>query len=402
MDIARQLRDGATAASARRTLLGDVLVIGQLAASLVLLVGVGLFFRALEQAAHIDPGFEAAHVATVALDPASWGYDAAKARMFFRDLRDRVAQLPGVTSIAYATILPLALRSNVDEMQVNAQRNSKVDLHYLQVDEGYFATLRIPLLIGRDIGRTDDQRAPGIAVVNETFARRFAGGVSGVLGRTIRYHDAPVTVVGVVRDAKLESLDEQVPPRVFFPIAQVWESKRVLLVRSSGDPRMLTAAIQEAVRQLDETAPRPAVVPLEEAMSIGVMPQRIAASVTGALGAVGLALAIVGLYGIIAYATARRAREIGIRLALGATASDVLRMVVRDGLSLTLIGAAVGIVLAAGASRAVASLLFGVSSVDPVVYGVTSALLIGVALFATWLPARRAAGTSPVQALRAE
>lgn len=402
VDIAEQLREGAAAASARRTWLGDALVIGQLAASLVLLVGVGLFLRALEQAARIDPGFAATDVATVALDPASWGYDEPRARTFFRDLRDRVAHLSRVTGTAYATLLPLTLRSNVDEMQVNAQSDSKVNLHYLQVDDGYFATLRIPLVMGRDIARTDDERAPSVAVVNERFARRFGGAVGRVLGRTIRYHDRQVTIVGVTRDAKLESLDEQVPPRVFFPIAQVWESKRVLLVRSNADPRALTTAIQEVVHDLDKTAPRPAVVPLDEAMSIGVMPQRIAASVTGVLGVLGLILAIVGLYGIIAYSTARRSREIGIRLALGATASDVLRMVIREGLCLTIIGTGVGLLVASAASRVVASLLFGVSSVDPIVYGLMSALLIGVALFATWLPARRAAATSPMQALRAE
>jgi ABC-type antimicrobial peptide transport system permease subunit len=211
-----------------------------------------------------------------------------------------------------------------------------------------------------------------------------------------------VTVVGVVRDAKLESLDERVPPRVFFSIDQQWESKRALLVRATGDERTLTASIQAAVRDLDATAPRPVVVALETAMSIGVMPQRIAAAVTGALGVVGMILAMVGLYGIVAYSTMRRAHEIGIRLALGATASDVLRMVLRGGMRLTTIGIAVGLVLAAIASRVVTSLLYGVSALDPVAYLSTSALLIGVALFATWVPARRAAATDPMRVLRTE
>jgi ABC-type antimicrobial peptide transport system permease subunit len=193
-----------------------------------------------------------------------------------------------------------------------------------------------------------------------------------------------------------------VPPRVFFPISQLWETKRALLVRSTGDPRVLAAAIQATVRELDETAPRPAVVPLEQAMSIGVMPQRIAASVTGALGALGLILATVGLYGVIAYSTTRRAREIGIRLALGAAASDVRRTVVREGMGLTMIGTAAGVLLAAGASRVIASFLFGVSSVDPIAYATMSALLTSVSFVATWLPARRAANTSPMEALRAE
>ena len=189
---------------------------------------------------------------------------------------------------------------------------------------------------------------------------------------------------------------------MFFPIAQQWESKRSLLIRSNGDPRSLTTAIQRAVAELDATAPRPSVVPLETAMRIGVMPQRIAAAVTAALGMLGMILAAVGLYGIVAYSTTRRAHEIGIRLALGATASDVLQMVVRDGMRIALIGIAVGLVLAAGASRVVVSFLYGVSALDLVAYGGMSALLISVALFATWLPAHRAARTDPMRVLRAE
>jgi hypothetical protein len=255
--------------------------------------------------------------------------------------------------------------------------------------------------MGRLIARTDDEHAPRVAVVNETFARRFAPN-SNVLGRTIRYRDTSVSIVGVVRDAKLESLGEHVPPRVFFPIDQQWESKRALLVRSAADPRAIIAAIQRVVQEIDETAPRPTVVPLETAMSIGVMPQRIAASVTGVLGVLGMMLASIGLYGIVAYSTTRRAHEIGIRLAVGATASDVLRMVLCDGMRLTIIGVGVGLVLAAGASRAVASLLYGVSAMDPVAYGAMSALLLSVALVAIWLPARRAAAIEPMKVLRGE
>ena len=401
MDIAKQLREGGAAVSARRSWLGNSLVVGQLAASLVLLVGVGLFLRALEQASRMNPGFDATHVTSVALDPAAWGYDEAKARVFFRDLRDRVAHLPGVATTAYVTILPLTLRSNVDEMQLGPSGDAKTALHFLQVDEGYFSALRIPLMTGRGFAHTDDETAPRVGVVNETFVRQYAPN-EGVLGRTIHYHNAPVSIIGVVRDAKLESLGERVPPRIFFPIAQQWESKRALLVRSTGDPSALTASIQRIVRDLDETAPRPAVIPLETAMSIGVMPQRIAASVTGALGVLGMILATIGLYGVIAFSTTRRSHEIGIRLALGATASDVLRMVVGEGMRLTMLGVAVGLVLAATASRVVASLLYGVSSVDPVTYGSMSALLVGIALFATWLPARRAATTSPMEVLRSE
>ena len=401
MDVAKQLRDGGATASTRRSWLADSLVVGQLAASLVLLVGVGLFVRALEQASRIEPGFDATHVTTVAFDPAAWGYDEAKSRVFFRDLRDRIEHLPGVVTAAYATILPLTLRSNVDEMQVDPSTSTKVPLHFLQVDEGYFSALHIPLVMGRAFVLADDEHASPVAVVNETFVHQFMP-TGSVLGRTIRFRNAQVTIVGVARDARLESLGERVPPRVFFSIDQQWESKRALLVRSAGDPSALAASIQTTVRSLDSTAPRPALVPLESAMSIGVMPQRVAAFVTGALGIVGMMLAAVGLYGIVAYSTTRRSHEIGIRLAVGATAPDVLRMVLRDGMRLTLMGVAAGLVLAASSARVVASLLYGVSSIDPVAYGGMAALLVSVALFATWLPARRAASTNPMTVLRGE
>ena len=401
VDIAVQLRDGAVGGSARRGWLGTAFVVGQLATSLVLLVGVGLFLRALQQARRIDPGFDANGVASAQFDAESWGYDESKARAFFRDLQERVRKLPGVTAVSYVTILPLTLRSNVDEMEVEGIGDSKVAMHLLQVDAGYFSTLRIPLLAGRDIAPTDNERTPRIAVVNEAFAHRF-GLSQGILGRTIRFRGGPITIVGIARDAKLESLAESVPPRVFFPIAQLWESKRALLVRADGDSRTLNLAIQSAVRDIDPTAPRPGVVPLESAMSIGLMPQRLAAGVTGTLGLIGLVLATVGLYGTIAYSTSRRAREIGIRLALGARSSDVLTMVLREGGRLTAAGIALGLLLATGAARVVASLLFGINPVDAIAFGGMSALLIVVALLATWLPARRAACSNPMAILRTE
>jgi predicted permease len=401
LDVVVQLRDGSVGGSARRTWLGNALVVGQLATSLLLLVGVGLFLRALQQASRIDPGFDANGVTAAQFDAESWGYDEAKARAFFRELRGRVERLPGVTTVSYTTILPLTLRSNVEEMQFEGQGDRKFPLHFLQVDDGYLTALRIPLVIGRDIAFTDNERAPRVAVVNEAFGRRFAEG-KNLLGRAIRFHGEPVTIVGVARDAKLESLGEAVPPRVYFPLAQQWESKRALLVRGGGDPRTLASAIQAAVHDIDESAPRPAVIPLRRAMAIGLMPQRIAASVTGMLGLIGLVLATIGLYGIIAHSTSRRGREIGIRLALGARRADVSRMILREGMRLTAAGIVTGLLLAAAASRVVASLLFGVSPLDAITFGGTALLLATVALVASWLPARRAAAADPMVVLRAE
>jgi len=205
-----------------------------------------------------------------------------------------------------------------------------------------------------------------------------------------------------VRDVKLYSLGEQITPGMFFPLAQRWESSRAIMVRGGGDAHTLATALQGIVRDLDATAPRPVVIPLTRAMSIGIMPQRIAAAVTGTLGIIGLILATIGLYGIIAYSTSRRAREIGIRLALGARSTDILSMVLGEGMRLTTGGVLLGLVLSAAASRLVASLLFGVSPMDALTFGVMACVLVVVALAATWIPARRAASASPMTVLRSE
>jgi len=401
VDVAAQLREGAAAGSARRTWLGNALVVGQLATSLLLLVDVGLFVRALQHAARIHPGFDANNVITAQLDAETWGYDQAQAHAFYRELHDRAERLPGVTGVTYTAILPLTLRSHVEEMRLQGQGDAKLPMRFLEIGDGFLSVLRIPLVAGRDFAATDDERAPKVAIVNEAFARRFAADQSA-LGRVLRFRGEPVTIVGVVRDVKLYSLAEQVGPGVFFPLAQRWDSKRAIMLRGGGDAHALATALQAIVRDLDPAAPRPTVVPLLRAMSIGIMPQRIAAAVTGTLGIVGLMLATIGLYGIIAYSTSRRAREIGIRLALGARHSDILSMVLREGMRLTIGGVVLGLVLSAAASRLVASLLFGVSPMDAVTFSGMAALLAVVALAATWIPARRAASANPMVVLRSE
>ncbi|HEX5830097.1 MAG TPA: FtsX-like permease family protein, partial [Gemmatimonadaceae bacterium] len=403
-DVAARLRDGSTGSSARRTLMGNALVIGQLALSL-LLVGAGLFMRALQHAGRIDPGFDSAGVATVQLNAESWGYDEARGRAFFRALRERVAAVPGVTTVSYTSVLPLVMQSSGADIQVGGTAagggDGRLSIQLLQVDPGYFPTLRIPLLAGREITGRDDERAPKVAVVNETLARRVWPDGSA-LGRTFGYRGEQVTIVGIARDARYASLTEATPALAYFPLAQRWQARQALIVRSAGDPRTLAPAIQGAMRAIDAELPRPPVTSLEQAMTIGLLPQRVAALVTGVLGTVGLLLATAGLYGVIAHAVSRRTREIGIRLALGARRVDVLRMIVREGMRLTTAGVAIGLLLAAALTRLMAGYLLGVSPLDGVSFGAMSAIFVAVALLASWLPARRAAGADPTVALRAE
>jgi predicted permease len=406
-DITARLRDGAAGSGVRRGLMGNALIVGQLALSLVLLVAAGLFLRALDHGARVDPGFDSSAVATVSLDSEAWGYEQGKARAFFRTLRENVAALPGVTSASYTMHLPLTMHNNGDEIRIDGidapgdDPARGIPIWLSRVDVDFLETLRIPLLAGRDFTAADDERAPKVAVVNETFARKFWPDGSAI-GRTFTLHDDRVTIVGVARDAKYNNLGETPTPLAYFAMTQFWSPKQTLLVRTAGDPAAIVPALQRAVRALDPGLPRATMITLRDANSIVLFPQRVAAIVTGALGTIGLLLASVGLYGIIAYSVSRRTREIGIRLALGARGSGVMGMIVGEGMRLATVGVVVGLLLAAGAARLIAGFLFSVSPLDTPTYIGMSLVFVAVALLASYLPARRAATADPMIILRSE
>jgi predicted permease len=404
-DITSRLRNDSAGSGSRRSFAGNALIVGQLALSLVLLVAAGLFIRALNEGSRIDPGFETSGVTTAVFNSESWGYDSTKAQGFYRTLSERVSALPGVSSVAYTNVMPLAFATAGATIEPNgpgtADAAGRVRVEMATVDGRYFDVVRIPLVRGRVYTDDDDARAPHVAIVNETFVKRLWPD-GNALGRTFGLHGDRVMVVGVARDAKYGSLTEKTPPYVYIPTGQMWQPNQTLLVRATVDPTALAPAIRDAVRDIDGAVPRPLVRTLREETSIVLFPQRIAAIVTGVLGAVGLLLAAVGLYGIIAYSVGRRTREIGLRVALGAQRWDVLRMIIREGMWLAGVGVAVGIALAAAATRLIAGFLFDVSPIDAVTFVGMSALFVAVAFLASYLPARRAASTDPLTALRSE
>lgn len=408
-DIVSRLRDGTSGAgaAAKRRVLGNALIVGQLALSLVLLVAAGLLLRALDRGAKTNPGFDPAGVSLASFNMETFGYDTAQGRAFLDALRERVRALPGVTAVTFTTNTPLAFAISEGRVQIPGRTPATNDMNAGETiqltlaDAEYFDVLRLPLVSGRAIVATDDERAPRVAVVNETFARRFWPDASA-LGQTFTYLREPVTVVGVARDAKYGSLGEKTPAFAYFPLRQRMTTGWELLVRSTAAPEAMAAAIQETVRTIDPLLPPPVVRPLTEANAIVLLPQRIAAIVTGVMGGVGLLLATLGLYGIIAYSVNRRTREIGLRVALGAKRADVVGLVVREGMRLAAVGVVVGVVLAAAATRLLSGLLFNVSPLDAATFAGMSALFVLVALVASYLPARRAAAADPMEALRVE
>ena len=406
-DITGWLRDATSGGGVRRGVMSNMLIVGQLSLALVLLVAAGLFLRALNHGARIDPGFDARNVATVSLNSEAWGYDEAKARTFFRTLRRDVGALPGVTAASYTMHLPLTMHGTGDNIRIDGVEPpggdpaAGIPVWLSNVDVDYFAALRLPLIAGRDFTEADNLQAPRVAVINETLARRYWPDGSAI-GRTFRMRNERVTIIGIARDAKYGNLSEGSLTHAYFPLAQYWSPKQTLLVRTAGDPVALAPAIQRAIRAIDPGLPRPTLITLRDANGIVLLPQRVAAIVTGALGAVGLLLASVGLYGIIAYSVGRRTREIGIRLALGARGTGVVGMIVREGMRLAAIGVVIGLVLAAGSARLIERFLFSVSPLDAATFSGMAIIFVAVALVASYLPARRAAEQDPMVILRAE
>jgi predicted permease len=407
VDINSRLRNDSAGSGSRRSTAQSTLIAGQMAVSLLLLVAAGLFLRALDRGRRIDLGFDPSNVAVTDFFLGMSRYDGAKARVFYRTLQDELSNTPGVVSVAYAADLPLsnyntaALR--IDDSPVPPTSDEGTRVRFVDVGAGYFDVVKMPIVEGRGFTANDDERATRVAVVNQAFARRFWPS-GGAVGRTFRRGDETITVVGVAHDAKYSSLRESLRPFVYFAFAQTASpaDHAELFVRTSGDPARLAPIVRSAVRELDPLLPTPAVTTLTAATSGVLAPQRMAALVTAVLGGVGLLLASVGLYGIVAYLVGQRTREIGVRMALGASHADVLRLVVLDGMRPVAIGMAIGLLLAVGVTRLLMSFLLGVSPLDTVTFVAGAALLTAVALMASYLPARRAAATDPVRALRAE
>ncbi|MBX3277914.1 MAG: ABC transporter permease [Acidobacteria bacterium] len=395
-------------AGARRSWLKSSLIVFQVALSLVLLVGGGLVLRALQRAQSLDLGFEVRNAVEASFDLRLQGYDAGAGREFQKQLLERTRALPGVTGAGLADLVPVDLHFGSDSIFIEGaapeRRGAAPRALTNRISPGYFAALKTRLLRGREFTEQDDENAARVAIVNETFARRFWPGEDpiGKRFRTGSAESRTYEVIGVAEDGKYAGLNEDPKPLVYRALRQSRLGPVSLVVRSGGDPQMLLSAVRGEFRRLDPQLPLAGARTLEEHMSMPLLPARVAAASLGGFGALALALAAIGLYGVMSQSVAQRRREIGIRLALGAQASDIRRLIIGRGLTLTFIGMGIGLIASLGATRLMKSLLFGVSATDPLTFIGITLLLGAVALTACWIPAQRALRVDPLQTLRYE
>jgi putative ABC transport system permease protein len=391
----------ASAGGGRRTWPSNALIVAQMTCSLVLLTIAALFVRAVMAGASIDPGFDARHVALTTFSTESYGYDATRGKAFYAALRQQLERAAGVQSVTFADRIPLTMSNSGASVQIDGAR-LRVEVGI--VDMRYFETLGIRLIAGREFAPSDVESRGPVAIVNETFARRAwpDDSPANAVGRTYVSGDRRVTIVGVAVDSKYSTLSEPPVPFVYRLQAQRWMSGQTLFVRMNGEAAAAARIIQDAVTSIDGTLPRPIVTTLTREANTALLPQRVAAMVTGVLGCAGLVLAAIGLYGLISYGVTLRLREIGVRLALGASRRDVVRMILAQGLRLTVVGAVLGLVASAFATRLVRAYLLNVSAMDAVAFTSAVVVLVAVAAVAAVMPARRAGAADPLIVLRTE
>ncbi|HMD86416.1 MAG TPA: ABC transporter permease [Terriglobia bacterium] len=401
---------GSTPTFSQKLSLQNLFVVFQLAASVILLVGAGLMIRTLRQASHVRLGFDPDHTVAASTDPIRQGYDKAGAAALIDPLLDALRAQPGVQSAALGS-LPLQpwMGTTVTLEGHHASKSEGVWVSLNRTSPGYFGTLGIPLLVGRDFTRSDGEKAPGVAIVSDGMVKRYWPDQSP-LGKHIGHlglRNATFEVVGVVGDIAPRDLRKEPERVVYFPLAQTylmfpWQPDITLLARAKGDPRSLVPSIRAAVSSVNPNLPIFHVRTLREQVASTFAEERFLARLLLAFALLATILSAAGVYGLVSYTTERSMHEFGIRMALGARPRDVLRMVLRKGFLLALSGLAVGLVVASGLARLLASLLFGVAQTDSITFAAVSFLLACVSLTACYLPARRATKVDPLVALRYE
>ena len=397
VDLVSSLKDEGSG-STRRQRLRQALVIGQVATCTALLVWSGLFLRSLERITDVDPGFNPAGVLVATVELERGTIDDRRGEQIFVELQQRVKASPAVQSAGTSSIVPLAMTGR-EEFYVRVDGDDSHARHRVsanRVTPGWFVTLQIPLLVGRDFTWDDREGAPGVVIVNDTLARRFWGG--DALGKRLSYGRETVEVVGIVRDSKYRTLGETIAPTVYQPIRQNYMSMMTLHVRTA-DMKATTAAI---TREMQQLAPEVVVdvTPMTTAVAGAVLPARIGAIATGAFGAFAMLLSALGVYGLVSFVASQRTREIGVRRAIGATTPDIVRLIVGSTAKLAAIGLAIGLCAGGLGAVVLGGFIFGISPTDPLTLVGVAVIVMCATVLASALPALRAAHADPLVALR--
>jgi putative ABC transport system permease protein len=412
-DVGETLKEGGrTGSSGRRTqLIRSGFIVAEIALTLVLLVGAGLLIRSFWRLQQVSPGFNTDRLLTLQLRLPRTKYpDGASVAAFYQQLQERLAALPGVQSASGASSILLPKLANSSGFTVEGRppdpREQSLELPFDSVLPNYFQTLGIPLVQGRQFDSRDGRDTMQVAIVNETFIKRYLPNTDPI-GKRFTFGDGSnnpqwITIVGVVRDTKRQGLDEPVRIESWMPMSQAPSRTLQVVVHTSGDPFAMVGAVRSAVWALDKDLPIPKIETMEQVMADQIAQRRLNMMLLCLFAAVALILAAVGIYGVMSYVVTQRTHEIGIRVALGAQVSDVMKMILRQGMLLSLVGVAMGLVATVALTRLMATLLFGVSATDPLTFAAIALLLMLVALAACYIPARRATKVDPMVALRYE
>jgi predicted permease len=416
-DFNEALKEGGRGSTGglRRNRVRSLLVVSEVALSLVLLVGAGLLVKSFMRLREVNPGFEPQRVLTTRLSISKSKYpEPEQQQKFFQETLRRVAAVPGIEAAGFISPLPLGGDNSSSTFRIEGRATpsdqKKTSSNYRAISPDYFHAMSIPLLKGRDFNDRDTKDAPPALIINETFARRYFAGEDPIGKRIVIEADPledpnppPREIVGVVGDVRHESLDTAAGLEFYVPYPQKPERAMSLVARTQTDnPAGLAMSVRAAIRQVDKDQYIPQIVPVDQLLAASIAQRRFSMLLLGLFAGIALLLAAVGIFGVMNYSVSQRTHEIGIRMALGAQGSDVLKMIVRQGMALALVGVVLGLVASFALTRVMAGLLYGVSATDPLTFAGVSVLLAAVVLAACYIPARRATKVDPMIALRHE
>ena len=393
---------GSTSGGVHKGRLSNILVVAQVAMSLLLLVCAGLFMRSIQQAQHFNPGFNPHHVLLESYDLSGLGYNRNSGMQFHRQLYEKLQAIPGIESATIAGWIPLGFDISSYSVQIEGyvpQPHESMDIGYADIAPRYLHTMQIPLISGREFTTSDIDGSQPVAIVNSAFVKHYWPHQQAI-GERVQAAGIWYNVVGVAENSDYNELGQKPQPFLYLPFFQDYNRRCAIYVRVAGDPLASVGPVQAAVHSLDADMPLFNLTTLDSRVQLSTTTQRLAGTFVGGFGALALILAGIGIYGVLAYTTRQRTHEMGIRMALGANPLDVLRLVLRQGLTLAALGLVIGLAASLGLTRALSSQLFGISATDPLTFMAVACLVLAVAFLACYVPARRAMRTDPIVALR--